>query len=102
MPTLSGKQILLSTALAALVLFFLLQGPAHAARLSGNAQPVSTVSTEPLKDGAVVQKVAEPKDAPAPKAKAPAKKPPGRRRRKGPPRQPPGRGCPTIPARTVP
>ena len=76
MPTLSGKQILLSTALAAPVLFFLLQGPAHAARLSGNAQPVSTVSTEPLKDGAVVQKVAEPEDepAPAPKAKAPAKK----------------------------
>ncbi|HOT48279.1 MAG TPA: secretin N-terminal domain-containing protein, partial [Syntrophales bacterium] len=83
MPTLSGKQILLSTALAALVLFFLLQGPAHAARLSGNAQPVSTVSTEPLKDGAVVQKVAEPKDAPAPKAKAPAKKPP----RKAPPKR---------------
>lgn len=76
MPTLFGKQIPLTASLTVLVLLFVFQGPAAAARLAGSAQPVSTVSTDPVKDGAVVQKVADTEDAPAPapKTKAPAKK----------------------------
>ena len=76
MPTPSGKQILLTTAVAGFLMLFAFQGSAAAARLAGNAQPVSTTSTEPVKDGVVVQKVADTEDtpAPAPKKQAPAKK----------------------------
>ena len=76
MPTLSGKQIFLLTALAGFLTLFAFQGTAAAARLAGNAQPVSTTSTEPVKDGVVAQKTADADDtsAPAPKKQAPAKK----------------------------
>ncbi|MCU0530544.1 MAG: type II secretion system secretin GspD [Syntrophales bacterium] len=76
MPTPSGKQILLTTAVAGFLMLFTFPGSAAAARLAGNAQPVSTTSTEPVKDGVVVQKVADTEDtpAPAPKKQAPAKK----------------------------
>ncbi|MCU0582414.1 MAG: type II secretion system secretin GspD [Syntrophales bacterium] len=76
MPTPSGKQILLTTAVAGFLMLFAFPGSAAAARLAGNAQPVSTTSTEPVKDGVVVQKVADTEDtpAPAPKKQAPAKK----------------------------
>jgi general secretion pathway protein D len=74
MPTLSGNKLATQTALAVLVLFFVFQGTAPAARLAGNAQPVSTTSTEvssPSKDDAAD---AEETPAPAPRKKAPAKK----------------------------
>jgi general secretion pathway protein D len=74
MPTLSGNKLVTQTALAVLVLFFAFQGTAPAARLAGNAQPVSTTSTEvssPSKDAAAD---AEETPAPAPRKKAPAKK----------------------------
>jgi general secretion pathway protein D len=74
MPTLSGNKLATQTALAVLVLFFAFQGTAPAARLAGNAQPVSTTSTEvssPSKDDAAD---AEETPAPAPRKKAPAKK----------------------------
>ena len=76
MPTPSGKQILLTTAVAGFLMLFAFQGGAAAARLAGNAQPVSTTSTEPMKDGVVVQKVADTEDTPvpAPDKQAPAKK----------------------------
>ena len=76
MPTPSGKQILLTTAVAGFLMLFAFQGSAAAARLAGNAQPVSTTSTEPVKDGVVVQKVADTEDTPvpAPNKQAPAKK----------------------------
>ncbi|MCU0553726.1 MAG: type II secretion system secretin GspD [Syntrophales bacterium] len=76
MPTPSGKQILLTTAVAGFLMLFAFPGSAAAARLAGNAQPVSTTSTEPVKDGVVIQKVADTEDttAPAPKKQAPAKK----------------------------
>lgn len=76
MPTPSGKQIVLTTAVAGFLMLFAFQGSVAAARLAGNAQPVSTASTEPVKDGVVVQKVADTEDtpAPAPKKQAPAKK----------------------------
>ena len=76
MPTPSGKPILLLTALAGFVMILALQGPASAARLAGNAQPVSATTTEPVKDGAAVQKAADADVTPAgaPKTKAPAKK----------------------------
>ncbi len=74
MPTLSGNKLAIQTALAVFVLLFAFQGTAPAARLAGNAQPVSTTSTEissPAKDDAAV---ADEPPAPAPKKKAPAKK----------------------------
>ena len=46
MSTLSGKKMIPTTALVVLVLLFVFQGTAPAARLAGNAQPVSTLSTE--------------------------------------------------------
>jgi len=76
MPTLSVKQVSFTAALAALALLFAFQGTVSAARLAGGAQPVSTTSAEPVKEGAVLQKAADADDtpAPAPKKKAPAKK----------------------------
>jgi general secretion pathway protein D len=78
MPTLSGKQLPLKTALAVLVLLVAFQGTAVAARLAGSAQPVSATATEapapPKSD--VLQKADEPEDTPAaaPKKQAPVKK----------------------------
>ena len=76
MPAPAGKQTLLTTAVAGFLMLFAFQGSAAAARLAGNAQPVSTTSTEPVKDGVVVQKVADTEDTPvpAPNKQAPAKK----------------------------
>ena len=78
MTTLSGKQILITAALAVFVLLFAFQGTVSAARLAGNAQPVATTSTEPIKEGTVLQKPAgeeeEPVTAPVQKKKAPARK----------------------------
>jgi general secretion pathway protein D len=76
MPTLSGKQITITTALAVFVLLFALQGAVSAARLAGNAQPVSTTSTEPVKEGTALQKAADEEEAPATatKKQAPVKK----------------------------
>ena len=74
MPTLSGNKLAIQTALAVLVLFFAFQGAAQAARLAGDAQPVSTTSTEvssPAKDDA---DVANESPAPALKKQAPARK----------------------------
>ena len=69
MSTPSGKQIVLTTAVAGFLMLFAFQGSVAAARLAGNAQPVSTASTEPVKDGVVVQKVADTEDTPAPAPK---------------------------------
>ena len=76
MPTLSGKQITITTALAVFVLLFAFQGAVSAARLAGNAQPVSTTSTEPVKEGAALQKAADEEETPATatKKQAPVKK----------------------------
>lgn len=76
MPTLSGKQITITTALAVFVLLFAFQGAVSAARLAGNAQPVSTTSTEPVKEGAALQKAADEEEIPATatKKQAPVKK----------------------------
>ncbi|NTV81484.1 MAG: hypothetical protein HGA24_08690, partial [Candidatus Aminicenantes bacterium] len=81
MSTLSGKKMISTAALAVLVLLFAFQGTAPAARLAGNAQPVSTLSTEspgPAKEGAALQKPAgeeeEPAAAPVQKKTVPAKK----------------------------
>ena len=78
MPTLSGKQILITAALVAFVLLFAFQGTVSAARLAGNAQPVATTSTEPIKEGTVMQKPAgeeeESATAPVPKKNVPARK----------------------------
>ena len=74
MPILFGNKLTIQTALAVFVLLFVLQGTAPAARLAGNAQPVSTTSTEvssPANDDAAA---ADETPAPAPKKKAPAKK----------------------------
>jgi len=74
MPILSGNKLTIRTALAVFVLLFVFQGTAPAARLAGNAQPVSTTSTgisSPAKDDAAV---ADETPAPAPKKKAPARK----------------------------
>ena len=76
MPTLSGKQIPITTALAVFVLLFAFQGAVSAARLAGNAQPVSTTSTEPVKEGTALQKAADEEETPATatKKQAPVKK----------------------------
>ncbi len=81
MSTLSGKKRIPMTALAVLVLLFVFQGTAPAARLAGSAQPVSTLSTESpgaAKESAALQKPAgeedEPATAPVQKKKAPARK----------------------------
>ncbi len=81
MPTLHGKHLLLSTALALFALTAGFLGTAAAARLAGNVQPASTISTDvPAqgKEGPVLQKVpAEdeaPLPAPEPKKKTPVKK----------------------------
>ncbi|NPV03921.1 MAG: type II secretion system secretin GspD [Syntrophaceae bacterium] len=76
MATLSAKQVSLTAALAALALLLAFQGTVSAARLAGSAQPVSTTSTEPVKEGAALQKASDADDAPAPapKRKAPARK----------------------------
>jgi general secretion pathway protein D len=81
MSTLSGKKMISTTALVVLMLLFVFQGTAPAARLAGNAQPVSTLSTEspgPAKEGAALQKPDleddEPATAPVQKKKAPARK----------------------------
>ncbi|HNQ02292.1 MAG TPA: secretin N-terminal domain-containing protein, partial [Syntrophales bacterium] len=85
MPTLSAKPLSLTAALA-LALLFAFQGTLSAARLAGSAQPVSTTSAEPVKEGAVLQKAAEADDtpAPAPKKKTPAVK---KTARKAPPKK---------------
>ena len=85
MPTLSAKPLSLAAALA-LALLFAFQGTLSAARLAGSAQPVSTTSAEPVKEGAVLQKAAEADDtpAPAPKKKTPAVK---KTARKAPPKK---------------
>jgi general secretion pathway protein D len=69
MPTLSKKQLTATTALAVLVLLFAFHGTVSAARLAGNAQPVSTTSTEPVTEGAAVQKAADAEETPAKAAK---------------------------------
>ena len=69
MPTLSKKQLTVTTALAVLVLLFAFHGTVSAARLAGNAQPVSTTSTEPVTEGAAVQKAADAEETPAKAAK---------------------------------
>ena len=76
MPTLSGKQITITTALAVFVLLFAFQGAVSAARLAGNAQPVSTTSKEPVNEGAALQKAADEEETPATatKKQAPVKK----------------------------
>jgi general secretion pathway protein D len=78
MTALFRKQILVTAALGAFVLLFAIQGTAAAARLAGNAQPVATTSTEPVKEGTVLQKPAgeegEPATAPAQKKTVPARK----------------------------
>ncbi|HET6488842.1 MAG TPA: type II secretion system secretin GspD [Syntrophales bacterium] len=74
MPIRFGNKLTIQAALAVFVLFFVLQESAPAAKLAGNAQPVSTTSTEvssPAKDDAAA---ADETPAPAPKKKAPARK----------------------------
>ncbi len=58
------------------VLLFAFQGAVSAARLAGNAQPVSTTSTEPVKEGTALQKAADEEETPATatKKQAPVKK----------------------------
>jgi general secretion pathway protein D len=87
MPTLSGNKLAIQAALAVLVLFFAFQGTAPAARLAGNAQPVSTTSTEvssPANDDAAAEETPAPakkkatrKTAPKKAAQAPARQTPG-------------------------
>jgi general secretion pathway protein D len=78
MPTLSGKQIIVTASLAVFVLLFAFQGTVSAARLAGNAQPVATTSTEPIKEGTALEKPAgeeaEPATAPVQKRNVPARK----------------------------
>ncbi len=71
----SGRQITITTALAVFVLFFVSSSTVMAARLAGNAQPVSTTSTESpdlVKDGASLQKETVSEVTPAPVPRKPA------------------------------